>query len=314
MDTIEQAAGALAGLDATQICFFEGAGGGSAAFGHDGTALIGGAEGKPGLLIFANGTTKELPTRAEGPVCWTTNGVPLLMSAASNNCALQEVLTGIARRVFMLAEGEQVRRGYGPVVAITQDGNRVAAAVSSSGGARVIAWDSASGEVLGEAAVSATALAFIEDGSMIATGDEEGRIRVYSVPGMVEMSGVSQSVSSRPIRCLALTRDRLVRNESVNQTNAWLVAAGYKGGELVIWDLTTRFPRAYCRGSSWSVASLAFHPDGLMLASGGRPEVRIWDTMTGQLLLRIPAGGGGTEAAAGIRPVARRLRPARLPG
>jgi WD40 repeat protein len=293
-EVLDQAVGTLADLDAKLIYAFSNAPGGSAVFGANDTLLVGGAMGSPALLIETNGVKRELPTHAEGPVCWTAEGVALQFSAPSNVCLLQEAVTGHVRRQFALGEGERVNRTIRPVLAMSATGTRVAAGVNSGLGdsSRVVVWDAISGKALGDAAVNARTLAFSDDGSVLAVGDTNGTITVYSFPGMEMARFMELPPPSGPtqVHCLAMARDRLFREDGGNSNSktAWLVAASYKGGEVDIWDLQTQKQRAVCRGSKWSVTSLAFHPDGLMLATGGRnSEVLFWDVMTGSLLLRI---------------------------
>jgi serine/threonine protein kinase len=293
-EVLDQAAGTLSDLDAKLIYAFSNAPGGSAVFGPNDTLLVGGAMGSPALLIETNGVKRELPTRAEGPLCWTAEGVALQFSAPSNICLLQEVVTGQVRRRFALGEGERVNRTIRPVLAMNATGTRVAAGVNSGPGnsSRLVVWDAIGGKALGDAAVHARALAFSDDGSILAVGDTNGSVTVYSFPemGMARLMELPPPGGPTQVHCLAMARDRLFREEGADAKSktAWLVAASYKGGEVDIWDLQTRMPRAVCRGSKWSVTSLGFHPDGLMLATGGREgEVRFWDVMTGNLLLRI---------------------------
>jgi WD40 repeat protein len=289
VDILAQASPHLTGLDAEPLHLFWQTAAGSAAFSPDGTALLGGILLRPTLLLLTNGTKRELPLRAQGPVCWTRENVPLQFSTNSNACILQEALTGEVRRLFPLTSNEVVNYSYGPVLAMTPNGDFVAAATAQDGRGRVVAWNTANGETLGEATFSATALTFSEDGSVLAAGDGQGNISVYSLPGFLHRLELKPPSGPNTIRCLALARNRVIRPGQ--SAKSQVLAAAYKGGELVIWDLHTRLPRAFCRGTMWAAASLAFHSDGMTLASGGRPEVRFWDLMTGQLLLRSAVVG-----------------------
>jgi WD40 repeat protein len=76
-----------------------------------------------------------------------------------------------------------------------------------------------------------------------------------------------------------------------------MLAAGYKGGEVAVWDLDRQQVRSRCRGSIYSVVSLAFLKDGQTLATAGHNGVRFHDVMTGRLILRL-GGGGGDEGRA----------------
>ncbi len=174
-------------------------------------------------------------------------------------------------------------------------------------GGRVFVWKAASGELLGEVPTGATALAFSPDGSLLGAGSADGTTRVYAVPGLAQVAVLPPALRGNPILCLAFARDRVMRYGAGRPTNSWLLATGDQGAGIVIWDLDRRQPLSICRGSAWLVAALAFHPDGLTLASTGRNETRLWDVTSGQLLLCLPKASIGESRALALDGGGRRL-------
>jgi hypothetical protein len=63
----------------------------------------------------------------------------------------------------------------------------------------------------------------------------------------------------------------------------------------VIWDLDRRVTRSVCRGSTWIVTALAVSPDGLVLASAGRNQPRLWDVVMGKPLLELSETSSGAS-------------------
>ena len=140
----------------------------------------------------------------------------------------------------------------------------------------------------------ATALAFAPDGRFLAVGRGDGSTIVYALPGMVEVATLKSGPRRAAIRALGFAPDPIVPYEvRSGSAGRWLLAAGDQGGELVVWDVNARQPRAFCRGSPFQVSAAAFRPDGLTLASCGRMEARVWDVCTGRVLLRL--AGQGTD-------------------
>jgi hypothetical protein len=131
-------------------------------------------------------------------------------------------------------------------------------------------------------------MAFSPDGEILGLGQIDGRTVVMAVPGLVPVAQLGAPHADDPITCLAFGRDRIVRPGPTAATNRWVLATGDQGAGITIWDLGRAPPRTFCDGSAWTVTVLAFHPDGLLLASAGRNEARIWDATTGRIVLMLP--------------------------
>jgi serine/threonine protein kinase/WD40 repeat protein len=92
---------------------------------------------------------------------------------------------------------------------------------------------------------------------------------------------------------------------------AYVAISGGRGGqgrsELWFWDTTTGHELWHCEATFNPHASLAFHPDGSRLAavaaSPAQPkkvEVTVWDTFTGQVVLRLPPYESAHEYNIGV--------------
>jgi hypothetical protein len=88
----------LAGEEARLVSVFRSVSGSSAAFAPDVRAVVSGAGADCALLVDANGNGKSLPILGLGPVCWSTDGVPLQCAWTSNHLVLREAETGKVRR------------------------------------------------------------------------------------------------------------------------------------------------------------------------------------------------------------------------
>ena len=302
-EVLEQATALLAGLDARRVAVLPGISAASAAFGPDGRALISGVGSQPARLIDQQGRVTELPVRGEGAACWTVDGVPLVLLATTNRLNLREALTGKARREFPLPAANALAPGSDLSFDITPNASVVAAAL----GGRLLVWKADTGQLLGRADTVPSAVALSPDASLVALGGEDGTIRVYAVPGLALVAMLPPALRGNPIMCLAFTRDRVVRYGAGTQTNGWLLAAGDKGAGIVVWDLERRLPRSFCRGATWTVAALAFSPDGLTLASAGRNEPRLWDVTSGKALLDLNETSSGDSLALAFDDTGRRL-------
>jgi WD40 repeat protein len=70
-------------------------------------------------------------------------------------------------------------------------------------------------------------------------------------------------------------------------------------GEVRLWDMTTRRSRTIATGATGPIASLAFSPDGQILAAAGRARGTIlWDVRTGQERAVLPGPPEGVVCVA----------------
>ena len=77
------------------------------------------------------------------------------------------------------------------------------------------------------------------------------------------------------------------------------MASGGDDKKVKLWDMTTRQLKTELPGHKSVVKSLAFSPDGRILASGsGDDTVKLWDLETGEELETLTGHSGGVWAVA----------------
>lgn len=292
-DVVEQASATLAGLDARVIQGHTDIEATSAVFGPNGSALISAVNDRPAMLMDTNGSITELPVRGEGAVCWPPDGVPLFLSAETNRLELRDAVTGSEYRHFPLPDARIAGGGVRSVLAISRDGSVVAAGTTD----RVYVWRTITGESAGTIPARASALAISPDGSLIAVGGTDGRTHVHAVRDLTERTSLPPAGRGSPITCLAFGRDPVVPYNDPPETNRWVLATGDQGAEIVLWDWSRGVPRVFCRGSTWAVSAIAFTPDGQTMATSGRNQPYLWDTITGHRLLSLHKVADGDNPA-----------------
>jgi eukaryotic-like serine/threonine-protein kinase len=190
--------------------------------------------------------------------------------------------TGLAERT--LADPLGGGRAEVVALALSADASLAGAAVLRADGSRqVVLWRAATGAVLKTLDYPGRGLAFSPDASLVATWDDSGRIDLWSLPGGESLGFLTRGTNQ--VLGVAFSRNHWKRESGPKPTADWLLAAGDHGGMVTIWDLQYRTAWATCPDSLFEVTTLAFSPDGTLLATGGRDHVRLWDVATGKFLL-----------------------------
>jgi serine/threonine protein kinase/WD40 repeat protein len=300
-----EAAACLAGLDAETVREFKDFGARAVAIDAKGRLLMGGVNdakdrSKPLNARLSDGTSptqpEDLGVAGNGPVGFAADGTPLqlLVDEKENMLALMNLSRREPIHRFTLPGKLLIDESVAlPPATMTPDGSRVGAAVRLPNGPVVIIWDGRSGEELARFEANVRSLTFSPDATLLAGGDHEGRVIIWSLDTRQLLATVA--MDRNRINVLAFGR-----NPSLDHTGQgplpprrrWQLAAGDGGGNVTVWDLGSEIPRvrSICRGSWNEVFALSFSPDGSMLASAGRSHPRLWDPSTGLLLLSVEAG------------------------
>jgi WD40 repeat protein len=292
---VRQASATLSGLDVRRLGYWSGVEATSAAFSPAGDVVLSGYGISRASLITGGTNRAELPVAGEGKVAWARDGEPLIFQVEPGKAVLREARTGRVRREFPLAPGEVGHEFHAPATTLSADGTRVAAVLAKGEARRLALWDAETGALLGETNLTASVLAFAPDSSRFAAGHEDGAVSVFRLGPFTRESLLPAALGPNPVQALAFGQDTLVPLAGRSEETRWLLAAGDRATGIVIWELAESRPRAFCRGSTWEVQGLAFHPNGVTLASSGRRGVRFWDATSGQLLLATGDDGSNSS-------------------
>lgn len=291
----DQVAATLEGLDATVLAQRSVTGNEQVSFEQSRDELFFAGPGHTSLWQLDSGDVSEVQTAAPNV------GTPI---AFPGHSPLQVVKTSSGRlAVWQLARRELVCELDAPsslysassfedldsvVSASSSDRSRVALVLKSGELTNaLVVWQLPTGRLINSVEVDTTitSLALSPNGALGAYGNSSGQIGILDLSTGQTLQELS--LSSLSISSLAFSESVRRKANQAGDTPGWVLAAGDIGGTIGIWNLDDRRPQAVCRGGYYQVYVLAFSPDNMTLASGGRGPVRLWDVATGTPLLDL---------------------------
>lgn len=243
-----------------------------------------------------NRVTMTSPQGGIGPVRFSTNGQAVQASIHDDGKAIHCVDVGqgtsLAAIDWPLGEERRVvgSRARLPV-ALSNDGQYLAACVNDAGTTMLAVIEIETNRSILRVPCNAHSLAFSPDGKLLGTGDEDGRVAVWTVSD--GKLAAKFDAGRRVVQSLAFAADYRRRDLPAG-TWPVLLAVGDSTGTVSVFDLADGSVRSRLQGGQFDVLALAFHPDGTLLAAASRGEVQLWDVACSRRLVRTQCGNYNT--------------------
>ena len=220
-------------------------------------------------------------------VAFSPDGKIVAVDSDKNGIWLWNPVTGRLVRSLRAS-----RVNFGATMAFSPDGTFLAAGGDNGTDGQVQLWKMAtvsadpirtmlvSSPTVGSAILvnTVTSVAFSPDGDRLATGTENGQVRLWN------------TATGQLLRILPGRRAASV-NSVTFSPDGKILASGTENGQLQLWDTSTgRLIHALPRTGNAMVNSVAFSPDGKILAAGRDDELQLWNMVTGQPIPVSPAG------------------------
>jgi serine/threonine protein kinase/WD40 repeat protein len=287
----DQATGSFFGLDAVRVKEFP-TEASSVAFDRTGRRLLMGGMSEPQMpaRVWDSTTGEEIVSQrtGKGDVTFAKDGTPLQLIRQDKWTLVLWDLNKQRAVSTMSMLGQNLPDPNDQVELsgrdLSHDGERVAASISMPSGRQIImVWDSTNGRLLRAWEAPASVFTFSPDNQVLALGDATGRLTLWSLATGKQLALLQ--TAGMALEALAFSPD--TRFSQGKEPFTGRLAVGDRGANVVIWDLASGHPIAYCRGSTYIINALTFSPDGTLLASTGRSVTKVWDSATGRLLLDL---------------------------
>ncbi len=186
--------------------------------------------------------------------------------------------------------------GWVNAVVALPDGKTVVSAGSDGG---VIVWDAAAGRQLRRLPGHkdrAQCLAVSPDGRTVASGGRDKVVRLWDVASGREVRTIEVGGS---VKGLAFAPDgrRLASASGNDLYDGWVLEVPPHGA--AVWDVASGQLLFRLEGHDGGVKTVAYSPDGKLIATGGNDHtIRLWDATTGKEMRRLEDGTGAVEALA----------------
>jgi WD40 repeat protein len=258
------------------------------AFSPDGQHLASGASGPhPTIKLWDIQTGQELwtchPQQNVWGVAFSRDGRLLASSGGGVFWGGGELNVWDARTGQLIRDLHQHTRGVW-CLAFSPEGRRLA---SASIDQTVKIWDVTSGQealTLRGHVADVRSVVFSPDGHRLYSGGHDGTVRVWDATPLGHQEDED---------CLTLPgHGDEVNSVAFHPRDPAVVASASIDGTVTLWNTRTALPLHNLHDPDGSVRSLAFSPDGQLLATVGKGG-KIWDTNSGKLIkpLNDPLGG-----------------------